>query len=117
MDKEIIIDGVDVAGCFNLDEWKHCNICQELIKTIPNRHQCLIEEELRCEFYTNCYYKQLKRLEQDNEELKAYKDVNEDFKTAWEELKAENEALIEGLGVAIKYINKYHQTLQEIKNI
>lgn len=26
-------------------------------------------------------------------ELKAYKDVNEDFKTAWEELKAENERL------------------------
>ena len=26
-------------------------------------------------------------------ELKAYKDVNEDFKTAWEELKAENEEL------------------------
>ena len=27
-------------------------------------------------------------------ELKAYKDINEDFKTAWEELKAENEELI-----------------------
>ena len=26
-------------------------------------------------------------------ELQAYKDVNEDFKTAWEELKAENERL------------------------
>ena len=26
-------------------------------------------------------------------ELKAYKDVNEDFKTAWKELKAENEEL------------------------
>lgn len=33
------------------------------------------------------------------------------------ELKAENEALIEGLGVANKYVNKYHQTLQEIKAI
>ena len=28
-------------------------------------------------------------------ELKAYKDVNEDFKTAWEELKAENDRLKE----------------------
>jgi predicted phage gp36 major capsid-like protein len=28
-------------------------------------------------------------------ELQAYKDVNEDFKTAWEELKAENERLKE----------------------
>ena len=35
----------------------------------------------------------IKRLEKENAELKAYKDVNEDFKTAWEELKAENETL------------------------
>lgn len=33
----------------------------------------------------------LKRLHKENAELKAYKDVNEDFKKAWEELKAENE--------------------------
>lgn len=32
-----------------------------------------------------------------NAELKAYKDVNEDFKTAWEELKAENAELREKL--------------------
>lgn len=31
------------------------------------------------------------------------------------ELKAENEKLIEGLGIANKYVNKYHQTLQKIK--
>lgn len=34
-----------------------------------------------------------------------------------ETLKAENEKLIEDLGIANKYVNKYHQTLQEIKNI
>lgn len=56
-------------------------------------------------------------LQKEIAELKAYKDVNEDFKTAWEELKAKNEALIEGLGVANKYVNKYHKTLQEIKAI
>lgn len=33
------------------------------------------------------------------------------------ELKAENTRLIEGLGLANKYVNKYHQTLQEIKSI
>lgn len=33
------------------------------------------------------------------------------------ELKAENEKLIEGLGIANKYVNKYHQTLQEIKGV
>jgi len=36
---------------------------------------------------------ELKRLEQENKELKAYKDVNEDFKKAWEELKQENHLL------------------------
>ena len=104
MTEEIIVDGVNVVGCFNLDEWKHCNICQELIKTIPNRHQCLIEEELRCEFYTNCYYKQRKRLEQDSKQLTQWLDEarrNADF---WcdkctsleqenKELKDENERL------------------------
>jgi hypothetical protein len=34
-----------------------------------------------------------------------------------QELKAENEALIEGLGIANKYVNKYHKTLREIKTI
>lgn len=61
MTDEIIIDGVDVSGCIHLDEWKHCNICKELIKTMPNRHQCLIEQDLRCEYYSDCYYKQLQK--------------------------------------------------------
>jgi flagellar biosynthesis/type III secretory pathway chaperone len=39
-----------------------------------------------CENNPNCYYKQLKRLEQENKELEAYKDINEDFKKAWGEL-------------------------------
>ena len=77
MDK--VINGVDVSGCNNIDEWEHCNICQVLIKTIPNRHQCLIEEELRCEFYPNCYYKQLQRLKEENKEkaviTRAYNDL------------------------------------------
>ena len=34
-------------------------------------------------------------LQEEIAELKAYKDVNEDFKTAWEELKAENDRLKE----------------------
>jgi hypothetical protein len=46
-----------------------------------------------CKDNQNCYYKQLA------------------------ELKAENEALIEGLGIANKYVNKYHKTLREIKTI
>lgn len=66
----------------------------------------------------------LKRLHKENAELKAYKDVNEDFKTAWEALKAENEQLKEDkLYVCtfneklIQKVERYRQTLQEIKEI
>lgn len=75
----------------------------------------------------------IKRLEQENAELKAYKDVNEDFKTSWEELKAENERLKEEIlkwqkAYSRQYqINEnkgynkkeeqYRQTLQEIDEI
>lgn len=71
-------------------------------------------------------------------ELQAYKDVNEDFKKAWEELKAENERLKDEVETrdnlvehfrkeainwakisndCIKDIENYKQTLQEIKTI
>lgn len=50
------------------------------------------------------------KLEQENAELKAYKDVNEDFKTAWEEL-AEKFLTLNGKSYS------YYLTLQEIKAI
>ena len=61
--EQIIID-----DCIHLDEWKHCDICEKLIKTKDGangkkREHLLIEEDLRCDFYPNCYYKQLKYLE------------------------------------------------------
>lgn len=53
-EKKIIIDGVDVAGCIQFVEDDNC--CCDLGGD--------------CEGWDNCYYKQLKRLEQENEELK-----------------------------------------------
>ena len=65
MAEEIIIDGIDVRKCTHIDNWKHCNCCNDLIKTIyPKATKCHIEEDLRCEIYPNCYFKQLKRKEQ-----------------------------------------------------
>ena len=89
-DKQII-DGIDVSKC------QHYGKCSTY---------CYVVDE-PCSDNPNCYYKQLKRKEQECEalqmseneageiiaELNAYKDINEDFKTAWEELKAENEEL------------------------
>lgn len=44
-----------------------------------------------------------KRLEQENKELKAYKDVNEDFKKAWDELNEKHK--------------RYRSALEEIREI
>lgn len=53
VDKQIIIDGVNVAWCVRLqDDEISCDLGGE------------------CKGWENCYYKQLKRQEQKNEELK-----------------------------------------------
>ena len=60
-DKQIIIDGVDVSGCKNFS----CGKCEEENK-IPITINHLTAD---CRMYPNCYYKQLKRKEQECEEL------------------------------------------------
>lgn len=59
-DKQITIDGVDVSGC-DFCEWKSSDI--------PQCRTRLASFESTCKGY-NCYYKQLKRKEQECEELK-----------------------------------------------
>ena len=66
-DKQIIIDGVDISKCKHYDEV--FNYCDQsylgeggLLKNTKNPK--------RCECSPNCYYKQLKRKEQECEELK-----------------------------------------------
>ena len=75
------------------------------------------------------YQPKIQSLKVEIAELQAYKDVNEDFKTAWEQLKAENERLkhsekdlsriCQGFKRDIETEKsskiKYYQTLQEIK--
>ena len=57
--KEIIIDGVDVSGCKNFS----CGKCEEENK-IPITINHFTAD---CRMYPNCYYKQLKRKEQECE--------------------------------------------------
>ena len=59
MTEEIIIDGVNVAGC-NAYKEGHC-----LDKTA-----ILLCDTNKCSNYNDCYYKQLQRLKQENKELK-----------------------------------------------
>lgn len=102
MADEIIIDGVDVSECIHIDNYKHCNCCNDLIKTIyPKATKCHIEEDLRCEIYSNCYFKQLKRKKQEceeinltNERLVAEKyDLNEEILKFKNEIKEYKQAL------------------------
>lgn len=72
MKEKIIIDGVDVAGCeFYFEDNgviapdrtpERANICTSSEKSCENNDSCYCNKD--------CYYKQLKRLEQENEELK-----------------------------------------------
>lgn len=82
--KEIIIDGVDVAGCVQLVE--------------EPSYPCGLGGE--CNGWENCYYKQLKHLEQENKELK-------------EELTELEEKFLTLNGKSYSY----YMTLQEIKEI
>ena len=99
MDKDIIIDGVDVAGC----EYYKNGICQWSLRIQPP-----------CEVVKNCYYKQLKRLEQENERLKTqyncYACGNCKGKEDYINLEKHH------IGLRKQFDKKVH-TLQEIKEI
>lgn len=145
MNKTKIIGGVDVSECIHIDYWEHCNCCNDLIKTInPKVTKCLIEKELRCDTYSNCYFKQLARVKEENEKLKTKliqkNEVDTFFNTpieGWdndpckvctykqnyqakeqecEELKKATVTLAEGLNFQQKRADKLEQALDEIEN-
>lgn len=68
MTEEIIIDGINVWSCKHYDlENNYCDQSYlgegSLLKNTKNPK--------RCECSPNCYYKQLKRLEQENKQMKS----------------------------------------------
>ncbi len=58
-DKEIIINGVNVSECDFFSKGITHNICENLK-----------EVDVECKYNSSCYFKQLKRKEQECEELK-----------------------------------------------
>ena len=122
-DKQIIID-----DCIHLDEWKHCNICEKLIKTKDGangkkREHLLTEEDLRCDFYPNCYYKQLKAKEQKCEDLRNKLNSNiERMNSQNEKLHNENkelksyikEDLVPHTQIYVGLINRIKQQMKTI---
>jgi hypothetical protein len=86
-DKQIIIDGVDVTGC---------EYCSRYADTTIYHCDWIGE----CKEHPNCYYKQLKRKEQECEELKNFH-IN----------------LVGVKECEIRELVKYKQALTEIKEI
>ena len=87
-DKQIIIDGVDVSGCRYYDDRDgYCDACKDDIDG---------DSFTKCMYEDDCYYKQLKRKEQECEELKeekAYTDMAcEQFEQQLDQLKEQLEA-------------------------
>lgn len=129
MTEEIIIDGVDVAGCISFDKNNGYNIC-----CYDDTREDKIPFANFCEENKNCYYKQLKRLEKENKELK---EINEALILEAEDVA---EARMEicnqcgnrddynipckmirdldyGLTVTVEERDKYEHALEEIREI
>lgn len=103
---ETIINGIDVSECEFL---RKC--------VIPDNEGCAVDDSLCCDV-GNCYFKQLKRLQEENEGLKSLNDFNVQ---KIEVLQEENEKQKEQLNIymsqyEIKIPNKYRQTLEEIRS-
>ena len=107
-DKQIIINGVDVSKCnyFNNTDKSYCEEC-------CSEFGCAI-----CNDRPNCYYKQLKRKEQECNKLYIQLKADEEYhkeekKTLRKIIKNKEERNI----ALYKENNKLKQTLSSIKNI
>ena len=82
-DKQIIIDGCDVSGCENYEEnpkYRMFGTC-DCMRTMVDQSGYDELAGAECKGY-NCYYKKLKRKEQECEELKEkLKEMNEVIRT------------------------------------
>lgn len=120
MDKEIIIDGVNVAGCKHL---KYDGIKKPICRSggwVSVYQSCL------CSGNTECDYKQLQRLRQENADLKKYiermkepelKVIDTDIALENADLKAENERLLHQKNTMTAKYAICYATLAEIKEI
>lgn len=96
-DKQKIIDGIDVSGCKHYKN-RTC-IADYCLTDMPFG-------EAKCELNPNCYYKQLKRKEQECKALreeKAYTDM------ACEHFKEQSDRYYQTLVEIKDYCNKYPQ--------
>ena len=110
MTEEIIIDGVNVAGC----KYYHYKGC-----TANNFGKC----DSCSEIYKNCYFKQLQRLEQENELFrqahKAEQDRRRKYENALEEIREIEQCMAVAKGVSenlVSAIDHVSNLLSEYEN-
>lgn len=106
-DKEVIIDGVNVAGCEYLLSTGYCKI-QTVFQ--QNGNEKPYGNFLECHFCKDCYYKQLQRLQAENKELKE--------KYKWFDHYKDSALFNKDLcNKKSDEIDRYKQALEEIKGI
>lgn len=114
MAKEILIDGVDVNKCEQHSDLEYISN-NNGYEEVPNN--CGVYADRICENHSNCYYKQLKRKEQELQQLKeTLKDHDSEgeaiglaydaLKSEFDKLKAENSELKE----KYKYYDHYKES-------
>lgn len=114
MTEEIIIDGVDVSECVRQGETVAGITCGNG-ERIRLANEIITKHKL-CKDNPNCYYKQLKRKEQECEELKGrLNTICFDSKTNNNRCISYNR-MAEDYEKDLKKINNYKQTLNEIEN-
>lgn len=113
-DKEIIIDGVNVAGCTFLDDYSK-SMCNGFRGDNSGFHQG------HCIQNRNCYFKQLQRKEQECEDLISGIDFLQQKlavkEQECEELKKEQAEIKKYLGISSKTILERLEELQEFRDI
>ena len=124
-DKQIIIDGVDVSGCpFFEDERKLLNPAgQELnfknICSLSFYNFTDFDKDFLCNQSPNCYYKQLKRKEQECEELKVclfqVQNASISLTKQLDQLKAEVKSKTEYIQEQREIIDQYSKEIEMYK--
>lgn len=108
MTEEIIIDGVDVAGCEHYTTMEDCDGIHDLCEQLDDY----------CSIKKNCYYKQLKQAENTVNECHKYlaelEDKIERLEQENQELKELNKKICEDWE---KEIKAYWNALEEIREI
>lgn len=90
-----------------------CSVCKDEVTIYPNisGRTDYTQNEVECRTLAQIITRK-NNLEQENRELKAYKDVNEDFKKAWDEL---NKKYTEVLELAKTNADSNEYCLQELE--